>query len=69
MFWQEPRTKWWRSIALLVLGYAVYFWFRKQQWNVMANVVGIVFVVWLLLPYRSFLPIRLRGFVGEDGRK
>ena len=68
MFWQQPRTKW-RTFAILVLGYAIYYFLRLKHWNVVANMIGVVFVIWLLLPYRSFLPYRLREIVGENERE
>ena len=69
MFWQQPRTKWPRTIAILALGYAASYGLRWTHWDVAANVIGFVFVIWLLLPYRSFLPYRLRKMVGENERE
>jgi hypothetical protein len=66
MFEQQPRTKWPQSIGILVLGYAVYYAFHVKHWDLAANAVGIVFVIWLLLPYRSFLPYSVRKYTREN---
>ncbi len=69
MFEQQLRTKWPRTVAILVLGYASYYLLRMKHWDLAADVVGVAFVVWLLLPYRPFLPYSVRKYTGENKRE
>jgi len=66
-FWQEPRKRW-GLIAAFVVGTVAYNLLRYKHWDWAANLLAFVFVVWLLLSLRSFLPYRYRRIFGENER-
>ncbi len=64
-FWQEPKFAWWK-IAMWVAGVVAYNFLRAKHWDWAADLLGLLYVISLLLAFRSFLPYNMRRVLGEN---